>query len=42
MGQFLPFTAPQQTPPVRAYVVTGDVTDGQVAEAQLQTRRRFG
>ena len=42
MGQFLPFTAPQQTPPVRAYVVTGDVTNGQVAEAQLQTRRRFG
>ena len=42
MGQFLPFSAPQQTPPVRAYVVTGDVTDGQVAEQQLQTRRRFG
>lgn len=42
MGQFLPFTAPQQQPPVRAYVVTGDVTNGQVAEAQLQTRRRFG
>uniref|UniRef100_UPI004047957E hypothetical protein n=1 Tax=Shewanella sp. TaxID=50422 RepID=UPI004047957E len=42
MGQFLPFSAPQQTPPVRAYVVTGDVTSGQVAEQQLQTRRRFG
>ena len=41
-GQFLPFTAPQQQPPIRAYVVTGDVTTGQVAEAQLQTRRRFG
>jgi len=41
-GQFLPNTAPQATPPVRAYVVTGDVTSGQVAEQQLQTRRRFG
>ena len=41
-GQFLPNTAPQGTPPIRAYVVTGDVTNGQVAEQQLQTRRRFG
>ena len=41
-GQFLPNTAPQVTPPIRAYVVTGDVTNGQVAEQQLQTRRRFG
>jgi len=29
------------TQPVRAYVVTGDVTSGQEAEAQLQTRRQF-
>ena len=28
-------------PPVRAYVVTGDVTDAQEAEAQLNTRRQF-
>jgi len=28
-------------PPIRAYVVTGDVTSGQEAEAQLQTRRQF-
>lgn len=41
-GQFLPNTAPTRPEPIRAYVVTGDVTNGQVAEAQLQTRRRFG
>ena len=28
--------------PMRAYVVTGDVTSGQEAEAQLNTRRTFG
>lgn len=33
---------PTETTPIRAYVVTGDVTDGQAAEAQLQTRRTFG
>ena len=29
-------------PAVRAYVVTGDVTDGLEAEAQIQNRRTFG
>ena len=33
---------PVETTPMRAYVVTGDVTDGQAAEAQLQSRRTFG
>lgn len=32
---------PESTP-IRAYVVTGDVTDGQQAEAQLASRRTFG
>ena len=41
-GQFLPITAPQQQPPIRAYVITGDVNNGQEALAQLQSRRRFG
>ena len=31
-----------ETGPMRAYVVTGDVTSGQEAEAQLNTRRTFG
>ena len=32
---------PEATP-MRAYVVTGDVTSGQEAEAQLNARRTFG
>jgi len=42
-GGFLALAPPTTAaPPVRAYVVTGDVTDGIEAEQQLQTRRRFG
>ena len=42
-GGFLALAPPTTSAaPVRAYVVTGDVTSGQEAEAQLQTRRQFG
>ena len=29
-------------PPIRAYVVTGDVTNGQIAESQIRRRRSLG
>jgi len=42
-GGFLALAPPTTSaPPIRAYVVTGDVTDGIEAEQQLQTRRQFG
>ena len=42
-GGFLALAPPTTSaPPIRAYVVTGDVADGLSAEQQLQTRRRFG
>jgi len=42
-GGFLALAPPTTSAaPIRAYVVTGDVTSGQEAEAQLQTRRQFG
>lgn len=41
--QTLVTSIPQaESTPIRAYVVTGDVTDGQAAQAQLERRRTFG
>ena len=41
--QTLVTSIPQpEATPIRAFVVTGDVTSGQEAEAQLQSRRTFG
>ena len=41
-GQFLPITAPTRPEPIQAYVLQGDISSGAEAQAQLQTRRRFG